>query len=59
MQAIATRNNVHIPERNNILDFGALYFGIIKFSDDKVLIIIYILALKKPHPFFYLFGCLH
>jgi hypothetical protein len=37
------------PERNNILDFWALHFRIIKSSEDKVLIIIYILASRKPH----------
>jgi hypothetical protein len=36
------------PERNNILDFDALHFGIIKYFDDEVLIIIYILTLRKP-----------
>jgi hypothetical protein len=41
------------PERINILDFGALHFGIIKSSDDGVLIIIYIFASRKPHPFVY------
>jgi hypothetical protein len=33
----------------NIPDFGALHFGIMKSSDDQVLIIIYVLALRKPH----------
>jgi hypothetical protein len=37
------------PERNNILDFGALHFGIIKSSDDKVVIRIYPLASRKSH----------
>jgi hypothetical protein len=41
------------PERNNIPDFGALHFGIIKSSDGEVLIIIYILASKKLHSFVY------
>jgi hypothetical protein len=41
VQAIATRNN--------ILDFDALHFGIIKSSDDKVVIRIYLLASRKPH----------
>jgi hypothetical protein len=40
-------------ERINILDFDALHFRIIESSDDEVLIIIYILASKKLHPFVY------
>jgi hypothetical protein len=41
------------PEWNNIPDFGALHFGIIKSDDDEVLMNIYILASKKLHPFVY------
>jgi hypothetical protein len=37
------------PEMNNILDFGTLHFGIIKSSDDEVLIRIYLLASRNLH----------
>jgi hypothetical protein len=41
------------PEMNDIPDFDALHFGIMKSNDDEVLMIIYFLASKKLHPFVY------